>query len=128
MDRVRPEIVYLIGENPEVDSTRGFLSLLAGLVKSVLNKQQGKVRVLELAAATAQREVTVRVGIEWLVVGGYVTVVDEHQGVLHLDSGSHSSSGQLEAVEMRLRVLLQETAAYRRYFLHADGDTLINAE
>jgi len=128
LDRTRPETVYLFGVEPGTDSAKQFLSLLARLVKSVLGKEQGMVRVSELAAATAQREVTVRAGIDWLVARGHLVVIDEHKGILHLDTGGQFSSHRLESAETRLRVLLRETAAYRRYFRRADEDAVMKWE
>jgi len=128
LERTGAGTVYLFGVDPNLDSPRQFLSLLAGLMKSVLNKREGAISVIELAAATGQREMTVRAGIDWLVARGNLTVVDEHQGKLHLDTGGRRSSQRLESAEARLRELLQETAAYRRHFRRADAGGVLARE
>ena len=120
--------VYLFGVDPNIDSAKQFLSLLAGLVKSVLSKRDGTVSVTELAAATAQREITARAGIDWLVARGYLIVVEEHGGDLHLASGGQRSIQRMESAETRLRELLEETSTYRRHFRRAGAEAVIARE
>ena len=52
------------------------------MAKFVIAKKDGKTTISELAAATAQREATVRIGLEWLAAGGHVAVIKEEDAVL----------------------------------------------
>jgi hypothetical protein len=60
--------------NPPAEKADEFLSRLAGMVKFVIAKKNGETSIPALATATAQREVTVRIGLEWLAAGGHVAV------------------------------------------------------
>ena len=46
-------------------------------MKFAINQRGGKVNVKELATATAQREATISIGLEWLAAGGHLKVEDE---------------------------------------------------
>jgi single-stranded-DNA-specific exonuclease len=129
VERVSPETVYLFGIDPGLDDMEGFLQRLAGLVKRALKAHGGRVRVSTLAAATAQREATVRMGLEWLASHGHVWVLegDEGEGEVRLVEGSGTAAADLSPVTARLRESLQETAAYRAYFARADEEMLVSA-
>ena len=67
---VKPARVYLFGVDPGVDRPDAFLRRLAGLVKHALKANGGRAPLAALAAATAQREATVRLGLAWLAAAG----------------------------------------------------------
>jgi single-stranded-DNA-specific exonuclease len=127
VERVSPQTVYLFGIDPGLDDVEPFLQRLAGLVKRVLNAHGGQVSVSTLAAATAQREATVRAGLEWLASRGHVSVQHMDEGEVRLVAGSGAAAADLSSVTARLRELLQETAAYRAYFAAADAEMLVSA-
>ena len=128
VEQVSPETIYLFGIDPGLDDVEGFLQRLAGLVKRAQNAHGGWVRVSTLAAATAQREATVRTGLAWLASRGHVSVLerDEGEGEVRLVAGSKAAAADLSRVTARLRELLQETAAYRAYFAGADEEILVS--
>ena len=74
LEQVKPKKVYLVAQNPSVEKTDEFLTRLAGMAKFVIAKKGQETKISELAAATAQREATVRIGLEWLAAGGHVAV------------------------------------------------------
>ena len=96
-----------------------------GLVKRALNASQGQVDVCTLAAATAQREPTVRAGLVWLEARGHIAILEEDGGVVHLAAGSRAASGDLERIRTELNALIEETAAYRAYFIRAASEQLV---
>lgn len=124
LDRVSPQTVYLFGQLPGDDDLRAFLTRLAGLVKHVLNDKGGQASLVALAAATAQREATVRVGLEWLVARGQVNLVEAAGDALTLALGNGQLRAEAHQVQARLRILLEETAAYRSLFLRVSVDRL----
>jgi hypothetical protein len=125
--RLSPRTVYLFGVDPGLDQPRRLLTRLAGLVKRAL-RAEGGVELSALAAATAQRQETVRAAIAWLVARGDVVVLEERNDQLWLAPGDGDiASGELSRTESRLRSLLHETRAYRAYFARADADTLIDS-
>ncbi|MBC8447144.1 MAG: single-stranded-DNA-specific exonuclease RecJ [Chloroflexi bacterium] len=127
LDRVSPEVVYLFGIDPGLDQPAKFLKRLAGLIKHVLNSSGGRASISILAQATAQRESTVRVGIGWLVARGHLVKLaeeeDENSDEIHLATGRESVSADLPQIAAKLKALLEETAAYRSHFVHADRES-----
>ena len=125
LEKVSPERVYLFGIDPGLDHPEEFLKRLAGLAKRALNCSDGQASISTLAAATAQREATVRVGIAWLAARGHLTVLDEEGDEVRMAVGSQTVSPDLPGLASELRALLAETAAYRAHFARADEETLI---
>jgi single-stranded-DNA-specific exonuclease len=127
LEKVSPEMVVLFGIDPDLDHPEKFLKRLAGLTKRALNLnlKEGWVAVSALAAATAQRESTVRAGLAWLAARGHVAVLGEDGDAVHLDVGSQTASADLPQIVAQLRELLEETAAYRAYFAQVDKERLI---
>jgi single-stranded-DNA-specific exonuclease len=125
MKEVSPETVYLFGIDPGLDDPEKFLQRLAGLVKRALNADQGQVEISTLAAATAQREATVRAGLDWLAGRGHIALLDADGDRVSLAAGDRKTRADLPQAMARLRTLLEETAAYRAHFARADPETLI---
>ncbi len=122
---VAPTTVYLVGVDPGMDDPEQFLRRLAGLVKTALTASEGRVNLARLAAATAQREAAVSLGLDWLVERGHVSIVEDEDEEIVLAPGSGVPGGDVKAAAARLRSLLHETAAYRRHFSTAASDTLL---
>ncbi|TLN09878.1 hypothetical protein FDZ74_11265, partial [bacterium] len=66
----KPEKVILFTYPPANDDPDSFLRRLAGLVTFTINRRQGRADLRALASATAQREATVRAGLDWLAAHG----------------------------------------------------------
>jgi single-stranded-DNA-specific exonuclease len=125
LEKVAPTTVYLFGIDPGLDHPETFLKRLAGLTRYALNSHQGRVNVSTLAAATAQREATVRQGIAWLVARGHLMVLSEEGDEIRLAEGSHAVDPKgFQKPLGSLKVLLEETAAYRAHFARADKESL----
>ena len=123
---VSPQTVYLFGVDPERDQLEAFLSRLAGLVKFTLRSNQGQASLPALAAATAQRQSTIRAGIDWLAAHGQLAVLSEAGDEILLGEGAQQESARLSENTAHLKDLLAETAAYRAYFSRAEPDALIS--
>ncbi|MGD9028256.1 MAG: single-stranded-DNA-specific exonuclease RecJ [Anaerolineae bacterium] len=143
LHQVSPRMVILLGVDPELDQPQRFLVRLAGLVKRALRSEGGRIDLSALAAATAQREETVRAGIAWLAARGDVVVLADPQAPQELGKEPRLAAGEGETAAGRdrhvdrsdadlaravtqLRSLLEETAAYRAYFARADAEVLID--
>jgi hypothetical protein len=133
LEKVSPATVYLFGIDPGLDHPETFLKRLAGLTRYALRSNQGQVKVSTLAAATAQRETTVRQGIAWLAARGHLVVLSEEGDEIQLAEGNHvggeprfgkAVTAHLPRIAARLRALLEETAAYRAHFARADKGSL----
>ena len=132
---VSPQTVYLIGVGHPPDHPSEFLERLAGMVKYGLKAYQGRLEIPALASATAQREVTVRVGLAWLAAKGVITLrgeggdEDEDENddeVMWVAVGEGKADRKsLAWAEAQLKDLLAETRAYRAYFRRVDAKALI---
>jgi len=126
LEKVAPETVYLFGIDPGLDHPETFLKRLAGLTRYALNSHQGRANVSTLAAATAQRETTVRQGMAWLAARGHLVVLGEDDDEIQLAEGSHVVDPKgFQKPFGSLKTLLEETAAYRAHFGRADKESLI---
>jgi single-stranded-DNA-specific exonuclease len=120
---VSPATVYLVAVEPVTGQFRPFVERMAGMVKHDLRTRGGQVDVPRLAAALGQREATVRVGLEWLSARGELSIVERGGDTITLQAGGELSP-DLPDLEVRLRRLLDESAAYRRHLRSAPIETL----
>lgn len=138
LEKVSPTTVHLFGMDPGLDHPGTFLKRLAGLTRYALSSNRGRVNISTLAAATAQRETTVRQGIAWLAARGHLVVLnnDEEGDETQLAEGNHvggepgfgkAVTAHLPRIAAQLKALLEETAAYRAHFGRAEKDTLISS-
>ena len=126
LEKVHPRTVYLFAGTDPVEPPEAFLGRLAGLLKYAINRRGGKVTYSELEAATAQRAITVRNGVEWLVSQGEINIKAEKGDELVVFIGtSLKDPGVASQLWAETRSLLAETAAYRAHFKRADKDTLL---
>ncbi len=126
LEKVAPATVYLFGIDPGLDHPEAFLRRLAGLTRYTLNSHQGLANVSTLAAATAQREATVRQGIAWLAARGHLVVLSEEGDEIQLAEGDQVADPKgFQKPLGSLKALLAETAAYRAHFARAEKESLI---
>ena len=92
------------------------LDRLAGLVNFVLNKKAGRTSLSQLAAALAQRELAVRLGVEWLSKKGLILADIQADGEMILTPGGTPDLSPLEPVFNKLSNCLEESRAYRKLF------------
>lgn len=119
LSAVKPEVVLLFAFDPETSDPPGFLNRLTGLVKFMLGAAAGEpapVDLTRLAAATAQRETAVRCGLHWLAARGYIRLDLLEDSGLALSPGSGKATPDDAEWMIRLKNILNETAAYRRFF------------
>jgi single-stranded-DNA-specific exonuclease len=126
LKQAAPEVVYLFGVDSATADQHTFLKRLAGLAIYALNHHDGQADLTILAAATAQSEITVRKGLDWLAMHGDVTIVSEENGCIKLAPGNKTRTKDFEQATEILQALLAETAAYRGYFHQAGKENLTN--
>mgnify|MGYP003729698685 CR=1 FL=1 len=119
LKQVSPQEIYLFCVPTGLDELETLLKRLGGLVKHALDTSEGIVRLSTLAAATAQREVTVEVGLQWLAARGLVTV-RRQDDELYIKPGQPATGQTAPQLAARLRSLLEETAAYRAFLRRVD--------
>jgi single-stranded-DNA-specific exonuclease len=122
---VIPRRVALFGANTVSDQPGEFLKRLAGLVRFSLKNRQGMVTVSELVAALGQREATVRRGLDWLAARGFVHTLAAGDQSIQLAEGGQADARHTAALDEEIRYLLQETAAFRSYYLRANPVAMV---
>ena len=122
LEKLRPRQVYLLTREGNPPSVTQFLRGLGGLVKSILIQRQGQTRLEELAARLGHREASVLQGMDYLVGMGKLRY-RLFEGRIYIEA--RSAPGRQAAQGEVLKQLLQETAAYRRYFNQADAEQLL---
>jgi hypothetical protein len=126
LEKVRPHRIYFFAMTEPIEPTEAFLGRLAGLLKYAINHRNGRVTWSELTAATAQRHVTVRSGLGWLVSHGDFNIkVGTGEEMEVFVGTSTKDPGGASRVWSEIQSLLAETAAYRAHFKRADKDTLL---
>jgi single-stranded-DNA-specific exonuclease len=126
---VQPRRVYLVGVPPPgAETAEDFLSRLAGLAKFVLNRHDGRTTISDLAAACAHRELTVRIGLEWLAAGGHLKTESSQDELRLTRSHSAPNPGLQRELYAGVRSLIDETAAYRKYFATAEAKALLEVD
>lgn len=126
IEKVSPEEIILLGINPGLDEPQSFLKRLAGLIKYSISTQNGHIKLSELAAASAHRIRTIQAGIAWLEAHGHISILSQNGENLVIQAGLGTSLINALQTAQQLRTLLDETAAYRAYFLKANPEALIN--
>ncbi|MFP4345253.1 MAG: single-stranded-DNA-specific exonuclease RecJ [Anaerolineales bacterium] len=118
LDRVEPESVVLFAVDPDLDAFAPFLEQVMGGVKLALRAREGWVDLARLAAKLAHRQVTVRAGIEWLAAKGHVSITLDSLDAVRLEPGGNAADPETsQRAAEKLQALLEETRAYRRYFI-----------
>jgi single-stranded-DNA-specific exonuclease len=125
LEAVAPERVVLFGVDPGLDALPAFLQRLGGLVKHVLRARNGETTLSTVAAKMAHGRSAVRLGLEWMAQQGQIEVSFGRSGRVELRAGRGAVGDRLDIVYARLRAQLEETAAYRAYFCHADTERLV---
>ena len=125
LEAAHPAQVAIFGIRSASDLLTDFLSRLAGLMRFAINQHQGKVTLHDLAAATSQREWTVRKGLEWWSAHGEITTTQPDNLNYLISKGGNADHNKLNKIESELISLLQETSAFRSYFLLTNPDQLL---
>lgn len=125
LEAVHPGSIILFGVDPADDRPEGFLKRLAGLVKYTLDKLDGTTSLPRLAGAVAQREITVRLGLQWLEQRSMVRITWLAEGGLQLSAGEPGDAEKAKGLLSKIEALVAETAAFRRFFQMAEKDNLL---
>jgi single-stranded-DNA-specific exonuclease len=126
LEKVQPATVYLFAAHPGKETVDDFLTRLTGLLKYAIGERNGLATYAELAAATAQRRLTVERGLNWLIMRGNLALIHQENDTLWVKPGvTMNDLGGAARLYVEIQELLAETAAYRSHFLQADKDSLL---
>jgi hypothetical protein len=116
---VQPRQIFLVGQPSPLDALSPFVKQLMGLVKYAITHKEGEVYLADLAAALGHRGTTARLGINWLVAQGKLTIYAEEEALLVLRPAQQPATELATTIENMLKSALAETSAYRRFFKEA---------
>jgi single-stranded-DNA-specific exonuclease len=123
---VRPRIINLIAVSPQTEKPDEFLSHLAGMSKFVINRRSGRIKIADLAANTAQREVTIKLGLEWLAASGHLIFEIQDDYYLLMNGDKMANPYIKNELLVAIKGSLEETDAYRLHFKYADPNSIFN--
>jgi single-stranded-DNA-specific exonuclease len=119
LEIVKPKTISVFAILPAEEKPEEFLSRLAGLCKYAIRNYEGKATLEKFSAVMASREYAVQIGLEWLSAGGQLSVTIEADEV-RLSAEKQEKNPYLQAeLFIALKGILNETAAYRKYFAAA---------
>lgn len=121
--KVQPRHLIFMAVDPQIDQPQAFIKRLSGLVRYCLGKTAGRARLEDIAAACAHTEAAILCGLNWLAANGHIrfeTAGDE----VYLSAGGEAAPADLPKIEFELKMMLEETAAYRNYYRHAAAENL----
>jgi single-stranded-DNA-specific exonuclease len=122
---VAPKKAALFANQAASDGYEDFLTRLAAMLNYAIHHNEGRAEITRLAAALSQREITIRKGLDCLVALGQVSLCAQDGDRLQVAAGNKTRVAALPQIEIELRSLLQETAAFRAYFTRANPDQLL---
>jgi single-stranded-DNA-specific exonuclease len=112
LQNCEPEILHIVGVEPEVDTLPTFTRRLLGLSKHAI--KAGKSPSLpQLAEMMGHEKSTVRLGLRWLQEKGKIQVSGPDSS-LQIEAGSGKGSPNSETSQ-ELKRSLEEAKAYRQY-------------
>ncbi len=121
----QPQAIYLVARPSRLDALPAFMEHLMGVVKYALNRYGGRLQIAAIAAAMAHREGTVRLGLDWLVNRGKLRVIVKTEEVWVVRADNRPSRSDSNELQIALRELLRETAAYRAFVRSARIEALL---
>ncbi len=121
---VKPRQIYLVACPSPFDRLPAFAKQLIGLIKYALVHKEGEIDLRNLAAALSHRITTARLGLDWLVAQGKLTLYADEEELLVVRPVRQAPQDETETVEAMLKSALAETAAYRRFFKEAGLEAL----
>ncbi len=114
MQIVQPRKVYLLCMDPRMDQPESFLTWLKSILAGPTFLLHQPVHLESLAAATAQRLVTLDSGLRLLSSRGDIHIKLLDRDGLRYEIRSGTAGGNSEELFKRLKYSLSESAAYRR--------------
>jgi len=123
---VKPGQVVLLGVPAGEDTPRELLTRITGLVRYAARNRQGQVQLNELAAMCCHRRAAVQAALEWLVGKGYMRIEERSGDTWRILEGGVPNAELAAAAETMLAAVLEETAAYRAYYLRAPARNILH--
>lgn len=124
---VKPQKIILLSNPTVTDDGTLMLQELAGMVRFTLHQKGGLFNLPLAAAHLGQREVAIRLGLDWLCAKGAISILEKptiHDYQL-MEPGIPDPS--IQEIEKDIKKILQDTAAYRQHYQHCESRYLISS-
>ncbi|MBG0786411.1 MAG: single-stranded-DNA-specific exonuclease RecJ [Anaerolineaceae bacterium] len=118
--QVTPQKVFVFGIDPGLTDWKGFIKVVAGLVKYVLSKQSGETNLPALASACAAEARSALAALRYWEAKGAFDAALQDDLLLFSQPGTNANLESLKIYENLLQVLLGEMKAFRHFFNSAD--------
>ncbi|MCK8827365.1 single-stranded-DNA-specific exonuclease RecJ [Natroniella acetigena] len=123
--KFKPQQLILGYSNSELRTGKEFLNLLSKLIKYIIEEKSGRTSIFELAALTSERERTVFLALKQLRNLGYIDFeLINPNNILLKYAVKEQKLAKDKKNEARLKELLKETRAFKRYLLEKDVEQL----
>ncbi len=113
---VEPQTLIVFGQHAAFEDSKGLLAQLGGMLKYARNHKQGMVSASELAALTGQTELMIRTCLKWFDRHTEIAVTTFSEDMYQLDTNPSSGSLTESPYPDRIKILVDETRAYRRHW------------
>ncbi|MCE1254915.1 MAG: single-stranded-DNA-specific exonuclease RecJ [Anaerolineae bacterium] len=124
---VKPQKIVLLDNASDQITLNDFIKEITGLVRYALREKQGFLDLNVMASMTAQRKISVALAIDWLCVKGFIRKTNsENQDLLQVTQPGDVSSASTR-LESELKMILNETGAYRQFYRQAQPENIISA-
>ncbi len=124
---VQPRRVFLFARPAPLRGADKVLTTLAGMAKFAINQRSGRFSIAEVAAMLAHRELTIRIGLQWLAAGGHLIIKGDDDDVRVERADSAADQLLQHELHSGFASLIEETAAYRAFFGTANPRILLHA-
>jgi len=121
--RTRPRTVYLVTGDITALGSEMFVERLEQEAAKIASQDAGRITQTELAGRMGEREATVLAGLKYLVRAGRLNF-REMRGELLIDIEKKPIRRAPKSGDIKL--LLEETVAFRRYFSRAIAEDLVS--
>ena len=120
----RPERLILAYSNKTTQRPQDFMNNLLGIIKHVLKEKKGRINIYQLSALTGEMENTVLLGLRFFEDKGFITINFDGPDKLFISRGTGENIQGAKLKEKRLRELLKESRAFRKYMLKSSPDNI----
>lgn len=124
--RVAPAKVALFAIPAATDDPQAFLVNLSGLIRHALRTRAGEVSISQLSGLSNQREITVKHGVSWLTASGFIHILDNVGDQFTLAEGGNTDKSKITEFENKLKTDLEETAAFRAFYIRTDPSEILS--
>jgi single-stranded-DNA-specific exonuclease len=124
--RSNPQTITFCAIDTRPDILESFLASLMGLIRFAINKKAGQLDIQRISARLSQNPITVQRGMDLLAEKGIISL-DEGK-VIESEIKMPENKVTDSRIEVELKGLLEETAAFREYYKRAAPEDLVAVE